>query len=625
MKNFSRFIGAVLVFAMLIGINPVFANKSGEDRVEIKFCVGDETLMINGNPVLVEKPYVVGDGVTLVPLRVITEAFGAEVEWEESTQTINLKYPDISIVLQIGNQIAEVNGKAETLLAAPELPTEYTMVPLRFISENFGADVSYDDVTEEITVVKDKTDNESILAGAIDNAKIGDSYYKWSIDNPTDMHMKRRDFDGTHTEFEGENGSFYIAIEGIEDDFDFEKMFVDNKASLQGTTLVKADKDVSNPNKRTMHFQAKIAGAFVNVRYIFTTNYAYIVSGSFDTENAAERDKYIKIMDTFDVKFENSDTYDLSNVKDGVRKYEDKDLKISFNVPQDYIQVGLMDAKNELCFVPIDENDTESSIIFDIYSKSEVGDAKTLANYDYSNNKIRINEEISTFSENVRERKYSSFSAYEYDYTVNHANVSVCTRDLFFEQGDYTYNVGIHSIKEKDLANSFFDSIVNSIVAEPIDPGEVGILIRNIPEATGTITVKMEDATIEVPNIYQVREGNPAILFNPINGIDMSFQKLSGKVSSFDELIKTMNSVEEYAIQNKHEIVSKKVDTIINTHKVATLVTKKTEDGQTYYSSQYAMYINHAGYVLIATYPEEGYSEASRNEVMEILKSIEVK
>ena len=151
----KKYLALIMVFVLILTASTAsFTAFANDDVVRIEFCVGDDTLSINGEQIKVEKPYVVGEGVTLVPLRVITEAFGATVEWTESTQSIDLTYPDVNIHLQIGNPVAEVNSKAETLLAAPELPDSTTMVPLRFISETFGATVSYDEATEKITVVK---------------------------------------------------------------------------------------------------------------------------------------------------------------------------------------------------------------------------------------------------------------------------------------------------------------------------------------------------------------------------------------------------------------------------------------------------------------------------------------
>ena len=132
----------------------VFAVDS-DGGVEISFCVGDSILLINGEKVDVEKPYVVGAGVTLVPVRVITESFGAVVGWEDETQKVTLTYKDKVIVIYIGNDEAVINGEKVKMLAAPELTLSgFTMVPLRFISENFGAEVGYDEATEAISVVK---------------------------------------------------------------------------------------------------------------------------------------------------------------------------------------------------------------------------------------------------------------------------------------------------------------------------------------------------------------------------------------------------------------------------------------------------------------------------------------
>ena len=163
MKNLMKALLA-LSLALLLALF-AFAAEGSESNVsrrdgviEISFKVGDDTLLINGNKVTVEKPYVVEvenvGGVTLVPLRVITEAFGAKVDWEDETQKIFISCENTEIELQIGNIIAKINGRQQALLTAPELPTDYTMVPLRFISENFGAEVSYDDATMAISVTK---------------------------------------------------------------------------------------------------------------------------------------------------------------------------------------------------------------------------------------------------------------------------------------------------------------------------------------------------------------------------------------------------------------------------------------------------------------------------------------
>jgi len=153
----------LLTFIMLFSAFSLTA-LAGNDKVEISFCVGDDTLIINGEAVTVEKPYVVGAGVTLVPIRVITEAFGAKVDWNGDTKTVYLDYAGTSLVLQIDNPIAKINGEEKELLSPPELTSNgFTMVPIRFISENFGAEVGYDPDTKRVTVTGEKKADDSSM------------------------------------------------------------------------------------------------------------------------------------------------------------------------------------------------------------------------------------------------------------------------------------------------------------------------------------------------------------------------------------------------------------------------------------------------------------------------------
>lgn len=126
-----------------------------DDSVSVSFNVGSSIININGNKVEVEKPYVVGTGVTLVPIRVISEAFGAKVDWNGETKTVKVACNDITIEIAIGSKTATVNGEEKELEETPELTENgFTMIPLRFISENLGAEVGYDDATQAITVFK---------------------------------------------------------------------------------------------------------------------------------------------------------------------------------------------------------------------------------------------------------------------------------------------------------------------------------------------------------------------------------------------------------------------------------------------------------------------------------------
>ena len=122
------------------------------ETVTISFNIGDAVLNINGEKIEVTAPYIAGEGTTLVPLRVISEAFGAEVRWDGETKSVKIVDGTTEIALQDESNTAVVNGEEKTLDAAPELTNDTTMVPLRFISETLGAEVGYVHDTQSITV-----------------------------------------------------------------------------------------------------------------------------------------------------------------------------------------------------------------------------------------------------------------------------------------------------------------------------------------------------------------------------------------------------------------------------------------------------------------------------------------
>lgn len=160
----KKIISAICAAALAAAMIPA---AMAEGTVEIRFRVGDSVLSINGDNFLVETPYVVGEGTTLVPLRVISEAFGANVGWDGSTQTVTVEDNGTLITLQIGNKTAAVNGANKELAEAPQLTENgYTMVPLRFISETLGAIVGYNDATRDITVRRSEGGSAAVSVGS---------------------------------------------------------------------------------------------------------------------------------------------------------------------------------------------------------------------------------------------------------------------------------------------------------------------------------------------------------------------------------------------------------------------------------------------------------------------------
>lgn len=95
---------------------------------------------------------IIQNGRTLVPMRAIFEALGADVEWNGDTQTITAKNNDITIQMQIGNNTLTKNGQSTQMDVSPQIIDGRTMVPVRAISDSFNVTVDWDGYTQTVSL-----------------------------------------------------------------------------------------------------------------------------------------------------------------------------------------------------------------------------------------------------------------------------------------------------------------------------------------------------------------------------------------------------------------------------------------------------------------------------------------
>ncbi|HPM43796.1 MAG TPA: copper amine oxidase N-terminal domain-containing protein [Caldisericia bacterium] len=120
----------------------------------IKLTVGLGVISVNGQNVLIDAPPYVKGGTTMVPIRVVTAYFGASLTWGQADKRLTLQRGKDIIIVWIGRQEALVNGKSTPLAQAPEYgAADRMMVPLRFFSEVFGAQVEWDQASKTITII----------------------------------------------------------------------------------------------------------------------------------------------------------------------------------------------------------------------------------------------------------------------------------------------------------------------------------------------------------------------------------------------------------------------------------------------------------------------------------------
>lgn len=114
------------------------------EQLDELFGLDQVYVKFNGQYLGFENPPVIEDDSTLVPMRFLFEQMGADVGWNGATRTATATLEDTAVTFSIDNTQATVN-KAPAKMAVPaRLIDDKTMVPLRFLSEELGFTVTWD-------------------------------------------------------------------------------------------------------------------------------------------------------------------------------------------------------------------------------------------------------------------------------------------------------------------------------------------------------------------------------------------------------------------------------------------------------------------------------------------------
>ncbi len=134
----------VLVFVIAVALTiPPFAGAQMQSI----------PVFVDGDRVGFDQPPVVIGGRVLVPLRGVFERMGAVVLWNAATNTVVATRGNTQVQLVIGSRQAFVDGNAVGLDVPPLIVGGRTLVPLRFVSEAMGAQVDWDDAARTVYIV----------------------------------------------------------------------------------------------------------------------------------------------------------------------------------------------------------------------------------------------------------------------------------------------------------------------------------------------------------------------------------------------------------------------------------------------------------------------------------------
>lgn len=113
-------------------------------QVHVVLHVGKNTYTINGVEKTMDVSATIINSRTMVPIRVVSEAFGYSVQWDDSQKKVTITGLGHSIELFNGKSTAFVDGALMEIDAPPTIVQGTMLVPVRFIVESMGLNVLWD-------------------------------------------------------------------------------------------------------------------------------------------------------------------------------------------------------------------------------------------------------------------------------------------------------------------------------------------------------------------------------------------------------------------------------------------------------------------------------------------------
>ena len=122
----------------------------------VTVAYGEESnisLQINGSEISAEVPPTIIDGRTMVPVRAIFEAVGANIDFDAETKTITAKKGETTVNMTVGANAVTVNNKEVQLDAPAVIVNGRTLAPARFVAETFGYTVQWDSENKIVKII----------------------------------------------------------------------------------------------------------------------------------------------------------------------------------------------------------------------------------------------------------------------------------------------------------------------------------------------------------------------------------------------------------------------------------------------------------------------------------------
>lgn len=121
-------------------------------NAQVQMAIDRSTLTVNGEQMKLDQAPILVNGTTMIPVRFFVDAMGGLIQWDAKSQRATIIRDHHLIEMWIKDEEVIVDGKRVVSLEAPRLMKGRTMLPLRLISEALGWKVGWDQTTKSITL-----------------------------------------------------------------------------------------------------------------------------------------------------------------------------------------------------------------------------------------------------------------------------------------------------------------------------------------------------------------------------------------------------------------------------------------------------------------------------------------
>ncbi|WP_256863658.1 stalk domain-containing protein [Paenibacillus sp. RU5A] len=341
-KSFLRVLSTGMLAGMLSIGAALPAWASDLITSELRITAGSTSVYINGSKQAIAKPYMF-KGVTMVPVGVFKKAFGSEIRLEKN-DVVKVKEGPHTVTLTIGSSIAWVDGVKKEMGAAPKMVNGVLMVPLRPVAAGIGATLAPSSSGEMVIRLLQTDESEDEDEGGINldegKTRIGNSYYGWSINYPSDLMILQTGEQERMMTFGAEDSSYYLEVYVSDQDVNLDSddllQQLVQEAKESGDTVLDRESIAKGKTPYARIVVKDADGVLWEMRqYIHDGRQYDVYLADYGALNYKDLGKRAALLNSFQPTYAQSDRTikDLSTVDEGMRSTWNDDYGIELKIP----------------------------------------------------------------------------------------------------------------------------------------------------------------------------------------------------------------------------------------------------------------------------------------------------